>query len=224
MDVTDSADTQALMNAYERFRAEASELNSDYQPETVNTDGWEHTQAAWRTLFPNITIVLCFLHTVLDIQQRCRRTKALWQKLTGKLWHVYNAKTQRQFAQRLRRLGEWAATNVKQKTVRQKLLNLTAKSAKFQTAYDFPDAYRTSNSLDRAQELSRPPTVPDAVFSWQPRFNSVASASNGIDLELPSLQQQKPLPVTRTVLRPLRISTAFATTTIGYATCLFPAR
>jgi len=33
--------------------------------------------------------------------------------------------------------------------VRQKLLNLKAKSAKFQKAYDFPDAYRTSNSLDR---------------------------------------------------------------------------
>ncbi|MGH2412771.1 MAG: hypothetical protein ACRDEA_03555, partial [Microcystaceae cyanobacterium] len=46
-------------------------------------------------------------------------------------------------------MGEWAATNVKQKTVRQKLVNLRTKSAKFQTAYDFPEAYRTSNRLDR---------------------------------------------------------------------------
>jgi hypothetical protein len=38
---------------------------------------------------------------------------------------------------------------VEPETVRQKLLNLKAKSAKFQKAYDFPDAYRTSNSLDR---------------------------------------------------------------------------
>jgi hypothetical protein len=85
VDVVESADTKALVRGYERFRVEAKALNSSYQPQTVNTDGWEHTQAAWQTLFPSIAIVLCFLHTVLDIQQRCRRTKTLWQKLTGKL-------------------------------------------------------------------------------------------------------------------------------------------
>ncbi len=131
------------------FTFVAIALNPDYQPQTVNTDGWDHTQAAWQTLFPGITIVLCFLHIVLDIQQRCRRTKALWQKLTGRLWHVYKATTKRQFAQRLRRLRTWAATHVNQKTVQQKLLNLRVKSPKFQSAYDFPDAYRTSNTLDR---------------------------------------------------------------------------
>lgn len=112
----------------------------------MNTDGWDHTQAAWQTLFPNITIVLCFLHAVLDIQQRCRRTKPLWQNLTGRLWHVYKAATKRHFAQRLRRLRAWAATHIKQKTLRQKLLNLRVKSPKFQTAYDFPDAYRTRHA------------------------------------------------------------------------------
>lgn len=88
--------------------------------------------------------MLCWTYT-----SRCRRTKALWQKLTGKLWHVYKATTKRHFAQRLRRLGEWADVQLKQKTVRQKLLNLRVKSSKFQTAYDFPNAYRTSNTLDR---------------------------------------------------------------------------
>ncbi len=149
VDVTESADTQALVKGYKHFRAEAIALNPDYQAETVNTDGWEHTQAAWNTLFPGVTIILCFLHLVLDIQQRCRRTKALWQKLTGKLWSVYKATTKRHFAQRLRRLREWAATHVNHKTVRQKLLNLRSKSAQFQMAYDFPNAYRTSNTLDR---------------------------------------------------------------------------
>lgn len=80
---------------------------------------------------------------------RCRRTKPLWQKLTGRLWHVYKAVTKRQFAQRLRRLRAWATTNVKQKTLRQKLLSLKTKYAKFQAAYDHPNAYRTSNTLDR---------------------------------------------------------------------------
>lgn len=67
VDVVESADTQALVKGYERFRAEARSLNPDYQPETVNTDGWEHTQTASRTLFPNIQIVLCFLPVILDI-------------------------------------------------------------------------------------------------------------------------------------------------------------
>lgn len=30
-----------------------------------------------------------------------------------------------------------------------KAINLRVKSPEFQTAYDFPDAYRTSNTLDR---------------------------------------------------------------------------
>ena len=80
---------------------------------------------------------------------RCRRTKALWQKLTGRLWRVYKAATKRQFAQRLRHLRTWATTNIKQKTVRQKLLSLKTKSAQFQVAYDYPNAYCTSNTLDR---------------------------------------------------------------------------
>lgn len=67
VDVVASADTQALLKGYEHFRAEAIALNPDYQVETVNTDGWDHTQAARHSLFPGITIVLCFLHLVLDI-------------------------------------------------------------------------------------------------------------------------------------------------------------
>ncbi len=88
--------------------------------------------------------------SVLDIQQRCRKTKALWQQLTGRLWHVYKAPSKRHFAQRLRRLGEWAIKGrVKQKTILQRLLNLKGKSAQFQVAYDHPDAARTSNMLAR---------------------------------------------------------------------------
>ncbi len=124
-------------------------LNPDYRPQTVNTDGWEHTQAAWQALFPSIEIVLCFLHTVLGIQQHCRRAKDVFLTVTGKLWHAYQAKTKRQEAQRLRRLQEWAASHVEQETVQQKLLSLGSKAVNFQVAYDFPDGYRTSNALDR---------------------------------------------------------------------------
>lgn len=67
VDIVESADTQALVEGYESFRTEAMAVNPDYRPETINTDGWEHTQTAWQTLFPGIQIILCFLHAVLSI-------------------------------------------------------------------------------------------------------------------------------------------------------------
>ncbi len=61
VDIVKSANTQALVEGYQSFQTEALALNPDYCPETVNTDGWPHTQAARQTLFPGIQIVLCFL-------------------------------------------------------------------------------------------------------------------------------------------------------------------
>lgn len=101
VDIVGSAETPGLLNGYGRFRDEVLALNSAYQPETVTTDGWNHTQAAWKTLFPGIAIILCFLHSVLDIQQRCRKTKPIWKKLTGRLWHIYKAPSKRHFARAL---------------------------------------------------------------------------------------------------------------------------
>lgn len=69
--------------------------------------------------------------------------------MTGRLWRVYKAPTKREESQRLRRLQEWAQAKVELVSVRQKLLKLKIKAAKYQVAYDFPDAYRTSNALDR---------------------------------------------------------------------------
>ena len=149
VDIVRTVETPDLVRGYGVFREEALALNPGYQPETVNTDGWDPTQAAWKQLFPRIAIVLCFLHSVLDIQKRCRKTKDLWKKLTGRLWHVYKAPSKRHFAQRLRRLRDWAQRHVKQRSVLQRLLNLKGKSPQFQVAYDYPDAARTSNMLDR---------------------------------------------------------------------------
>ncbi len=97
VDIVQSAETPDLVKGYGSFRDEALALNQDYEPETVNINGWEHTQAAWNQLFPGLAIILCFLHSVLDIQKRCRKDKALWKKLTGRLWHLYKATSKRHF-------------------------------------------------------------------------------------------------------------------------------
>ena len=60
--LTASADDVHLQEAYGVFAAEARDVDPEYAPETVNTDGWASTRNAFQTLFPLITVVLCFLH------------------------------------------------------------------------------------------------------------------------------------------------------------------
>ncbi|HMB04449.1 MAG TPA: hypothetical protein VKP69_12020, partial [Isosphaeraceae bacterium] len=68
--LAETADADELTGAYGVFRDEARCLDPDYRPETVHTDGWTATQAAWRTLFKGITLILCFLHAFLKIRER----------------------------------------------------------------------------------------------------------------------------------------------------------
>jgi len=63
-----SASQRALEKAYGIFASEAQALDAAYAPETVNTDGWQATQGAWKALFTHITVILCFLHALLKIR------------------------------------------------------------------------------------------------------------------------------------------------------------
>jgi hypothetical protein len=146
-----SADAVALQQGYGEFQLEAQQLNPNYRPERVTTDGWDATQQAWQALFPGITVMLCFLHVVLGVQSVCRRTSVVFQEVTDKLWHLYHSLNRRQFGQRLRRLLEWAkqSNNGLPDKAQQKLLNLPSKAPQLQVTFDLPHAYRTSNQVDR---------------------------------------------------------------------------
>ena len=166
------AGADALIQAYGVFRTEAQALIPDYSPETVNTDGWEATQIAWRKLFPSITLILCFLHTVLAVQQRCRREPTLFKQVTEKLWHLFHSETLSQFGQRLRRIHEWAKTQVTHEAVRQKLLALKNKAVGFRPRFTFPDAYRTSNQVDRLIN------IPDRLLYQMQYFHGTQKSVN----------------------------------------------
>ena len=84
--LSEKAGTAELTEAYGDFRQEARNLNPEYEPETVNTDGWEPTQSAWKTLFPTVVIILCFLHAFLKIKERCRRSGELMKVIGEKVW------------------------------------------------------------------------------------------------------------------------------------------
>ncbi|MDZ4876746.1 MAG: hypothetical protein CLLPBCKN_006181 [Chroococcidiopsis cubana SAG 39.79] len=174
VEIAQGANAAALSKAYGAFQQEALQLNPDYHPESVNTDGWEGTQNAWKAIFPEITLILCFLHTVLGIQQRCRRGDAVFQAVTDKLWHLYHSLNLRQFSQRLRRLLEWTLdpdTDLPQ-AVRQKLLSLKAKAPQFTVTFEMPDAARTSNQVDRLMNYQ------DRILYTMQYFHGTLNAAN----------------------------------------------
>ena len=74
--VAQSAFNTDVENAYGVFASEAQAVDVYYAPETVNTDGWPATQQAWKALFNQITVILCFLHAFLKIRDRAE--ESLW--------------------------------------------------------------------------------------------------------------------------------------------------
>ena len=105
--VSGGAGEEELTEAYRQFQREAQQLRPDSQPATVNTDGWQATMNAWRTLFPSICLIQCFLHAVLSIRKvATKATQALYDSIVEQVWEAYKAETKRSFSQRLRRRRE----------------------------------------------------------------------------------------------------------------------
>jgi hypothetical protein len=137
-----------LSEAYGVFKEEAVNVKPDYQPKTVNTDGWAATRAAWQGLFKMIVVLRCFLHGWLNIRKRGKHLKETFGKLGEKVWDAFRAGNRRSMAQRLRRLLEWARQNLKGPVLEQ-VEKLCARSSEYGEAYDHPGCHRTSNMLDR---------------------------------------------------------------------------
>lgn len=158
-----NADEEALTEAYGHFKQEALHLKANYQPKTVNTDGWKATQKAWQTLFMTITIIECFLHAFLKIRNCCKkRCQSLWPDIQQQVWDIYQATDRQSFRQQTSDFLAWAQDTLSG-TALEAIKKLCAKTDKFMVAFDFPQAYRTSNMIDRHME-------PLARFLSQARF------------------------------------------------------
>ena len=145
-------DTPELTEAYQHFKEEAQQLNPDYQPETVNTDGWEATQKAWRSLIPLMVIIECFLHAFIKIRERGKHMKEAFRQLSQQVWSVYHAVDSASFRLQAAQLLTWAENNTSN-YVLEAVRKLCAKTDRFALAYDYPPAHRTSNMLDRHMNL-----------------------------------------------------------------------
>jgi hypothetical protein len=150
--VTLGLDTPNLTEAYQHFKDEAQQLDPMYQPETVNTDGWEATQKAWRSLFSLITIIECFLHAFIKIRERGKHLKEAFRQLSKQVWDVYHAVDANAFRTQAADLLSWAEANTTG-YVLEAVRKLCAKVDRFVLAYAHPLAHRTSNMLDRHMNL-----------------------------------------------------------------------
>ena len=154
VEVCSSPGEEGLENAYGVFQKEALIVNPSYRPQTVNTDGWPATQSVWKKLFPVITIIECFLHAYLKIRDRAtKKLESDFKQIADKVWECYKAENKRTFSQRIRRLGEWAKNNVPNSPMKDNLIKLCAKRQRWAAFYDHPNAFRTSNALDRLMKL-----------------------------------------------------------------------
>ena len=143
-----TADEAGLTEAYGAFAREARDVQPGYAPRTVNADGWAATRAAWRTLFPAVVVLRCFLHAWLNVRDRGKHLKETFGVLGEKVWGAFRAENRRAMAQRLRRLREWAKGNLTGPVLEQ-VMKLCGRSKEYGEAYDHPGCHRTSNMLDR---------------------------------------------------------------------------
>jgi hypothetical protein len=145
------ADEAALTEAYGYFKQEAQSLAPAYAPQTVNTDGWLATQNTWQALFVTITLIECFLHAFLKIRDRSKRLKSLFPQIKAYVWNIYHATDVTDFRQQMTEFQTWAHQALSGPAL-QAIESLVAKTDRFVLAFDYPQAYRTSNMIDRLME------------------------------------------------------------------------
>jgi hypothetical protein len=174
--VKESAGQDDLEAGYNVFKKEARDLNPNYSPKTANTDGWLPTIKALKALFQDIVLVSCFLHLYIAIRDRSRKKfKDIFRLVSEKLWDCYQAKSKASFAQRVRRLHEWACSLEMPSVIMTKIEKLRNNLSSFSIAYEYPGAHRTSNMVDRLmQRLNR------YLFCTQYFHGSIEAAEQGI--------------------------------------------
>ncbi len=146
--LAESAGTDELRSAYGIFRDEARNVEPEYAPQTVNTDGWRGTKAAWKALFPAIVILQCFLHGWLKIRDVGKHLGEVFVETSRRVWEAYRSSNRRSFSQRISSLKTWAGKHLCG-IVLEKVLDLCEKRERWSMAYDHPGGHRTSNMLDR---------------------------------------------------------------------------
>lgn len=159
------ASEEKLKEAYNVFKEEACSLVSEYQPLTINTDGWTATQNALKSLFIKTIIIECFLHAVIKIRDRAtKKLQEYYTDVADMVWNIYESESKRQMSQRIRRLKEWTIKNTPKSAMKDNVLKLCKKKVKWLAHFDYPDAYRTSAHLDRTMKIMERHSINSQMF------------------------------------------------------------
>jgi len=165
MEVCDSASEEGLTQGYAVFKEEALNLNPDYEPNSVNTDGWAATQNSWQKLFPKIVVIECFFHAFLKIRDRAtKKLKDFFNIAGDKIWNCYRATSKRALSQQIRRLREWTAANVQNCPMKHNIMKLCSKKNRWMKHIDNVNAHRTSNMLDRLMRIMKKHKINSQMF------------------------------------------------------------
>lgn len=153
--VVSKADEEQLKGAYEVAAQEMWNINPEHEVKTSNTDGWAATQSVLRAIY-NCVIVQCFLHAFIKVRHRqTKKNLRDFIPAADRIWDAYRAETLRAFAQKIRRLNDWAIKEMNESPMKNKVLELCKKAKLWKTFYNYPAAYRTSNMLDRIMKLMK---------------------------------------------------------------------
>ena len=176
--VVEAAETVTLEQGYGEFAKEVKALAPNDQARSVCTDGWEATRQAWRGLFPTITLVLCFLHAILQRKKHCA---GQWRhQVLDKAWQVDQATPTRQFSQRLRRVAAWTPLH-RSGPVATMVLKRCRRRADCTPASACPQAHRTSHAVDRL--LDSHDRLLYAMRSWHATTASARLAVRAMALQ-----------------------------------------
>jgi len=152
MSVTLEETSKAFEKTYGIFVKEAKNLKKSFQVRSVNLDGFHSTRKAWRNLFKNAVIILCFLHGVLKIKKVAKSNQTLFNPLMDLVWQVYHSETSQDFLDNMELLREWTQDNVESEKIKERVMKLYNRTFDYEKAYEVSSCHRTSNMIDRQMD------------------------------------------------------------------------
>lgn len=126
--ISTSADFEGFYQAYRKFKQEMNVLHPTHKLLTINVDGYHSTTKSMKELFPNTTLIPCFLHGFLKIRKWANKSyDAYSQLIFDKVWHCYQAKNKLSFLQRMTHLEKWTRKIVPESNFKNAILKLCQK-------------------------------------------------------------------------------------------------
>lgn len=146
-DISLTEDEVGLKDGYDVFKQEAANVSVHYQPKSVNTDGWPSTRKAWKSLFNQITLILCFLHSFIKIRNISKKEPSK-NELHNQIWEAYRAESKADFIEKIKEIEIWAKKTIDNKTILAQVEKMKNNAELYATSFDC-DGKRTSNMTVR---------------------------------------------------------------------------